>query len=83
LKLPGFFFSALAFISTAVGCSEYKEYHSRPDVKPRLVHEPLNATENVRQAAGVIPGFDVSYGLRFNPRAYEIKTFKLQFGKSK
>ena len=62
LKLPGFFFSALAFISTAVGCSEYKEYHSRPDVKPRLVHEPLNAVENVRQAAGVIPGFaDISW----------------------
>src|ERR1700694_5780299 len=54
-----------------------------PDVKPRLVHEPLNAVENVRQAAGVIPGFDVSDGLRFNRRSYEIKTFKLQFGKSK
>jgi alpha-mannosidase len=26
---------------------------------------------------------DVSDGLRFNLRAYEIKTFKLQFGKSK
>ena len=26
---------------------------------------------------------DVSDGLRFNPRVYEIKTFKLQFGKSK
>ena len=30
LKLPGIFFSALDFISTAVAYSEYKEYPSHP-----------------------------------------------------
>jgi hypothetical protein len=116
LKLPGFFFSALAFISTGGWLFRVQRIPFAPDVKPRLVHEPLNAVENVRQAAGVIPDsadiswvemnwnatqsttnacydanlveetgrkLDVSDGLRFNPRVYEIKTFKLQFGKSK
>jgi hypothetical protein len=45
-----------------------------PDVKPRLVHEPLNAVENVRQAAGVIPGFADISGVEMNWNATQSTT---------
>src|SRR5262249_32671295 len=55
---------------------------SAEDVRVTFAAAPVAAYDsNLIEETG--RKLDVSTGLRFNLRAYEIKTFRLQFGKSK